>query len=138
MSLKMKLQQVSAVLVLSLLSASFVMAEPSFAMPFFHNNNRNAGYYPQQPYFGYSGDSLDARENRLGMAIQRAIAAGKLSPREADKLLYQQTKLNHLEQRLRADDAGFLTPLQRVRLNTDIAKLTAKLRAETAANRLFI
>lgn len=131
-------RQVFSIITLCLLSTPVVVAQPSQALPFFHRYNTGVGYYPQQPYFGYSGDSLDVRENRLNMAIQRAISAGKLSPREADHLLFQQRKLNNLEQRLRSHDGGFLTPLQRARLNTDVARLSTKLKAELAANRILL
>jgi DNA-binding CsgD family transcriptional regulator len=59
---------------------------------------------------------IDQREHRQEQRIRNGVATGQLTPAEARRLRFLEARLHRMEARMRWENGGRLTPMERRRL----------------------
>lgn len=129
------------------LSSMVLLAAPAQAssrscVPYGHQQQPHAAHYmPQQPH-GYGQHlgwgkhdgghfqqaSIDGRQARQGERIHNGIHSGQLTPREAQKLAYEQRNIEHLQRHYTAD--GHLSPAEARHLDWQLDQARWNIRQE--------
>lgn len=119
------------IMALGLVAGSLIAPGPANADPQwqakYYSKQRPNQYYPDYPARGrFNGNNrVDGMQNNTNAMIMRGVASGRLTQREADKLMSRQQQIDNMQARYNAD--GRLNSGERNKLNNEVAKLQSQL-----------
>lgn len=115
-----------SIIAVGLIAGSLIAPGPANADPQwqsrYYSRTRNNPYYPT----GYNKNTrVDSTQNRTNVMIMQGLANGRLTQREADRLMSRQRQIDDMQARYNAD--GRMSSRERGKLNNEVAKMQSQL-----------